>query len=99
MLQNWLQKQKSICKKKVNCERSQILLRKNDFPESVQKKNPLIVGKFRKFEWNLQKGLELWKTVLFPDASKYNAFGSDDCIMCVELRKNNCLAVIHGVIV
>lgn len=30
-------------------------------------------------EDHLQKGLELWKTVLFADANKYNAFGSDGC--------------------
>jgi len=29
------------------------------------------------FADHLQKGLDLWKIVLFADASKYNAFGSE----------------------
>ena len=62
--------------KKVNCERSQIVLRKNDFPERVLKKMPFISQKSQEvqmeFADHLQKGLELWKTVLCADANKYN---------------------------
>jgi len=53
------------------------------------------------FADHLQKGLELWKTVLFADASKSNAFGSDGCNyvwskLREELWKNDRLAVKHG---
>jgi hypothetical protein len=45
--------------------------------------------------------LELWKTVLFADASKYNTLGSDGHNyvwrkLREELKKNNRLAVKHG---
>jgi hypothetical protein len=57
-------------------------LRKNDLPESVQIKKPFVSQKSQEvqmefIEDHLQKGLELWKTVLFADASKYNTLGSD----------------------
>jgi hypothetical protein len=54
---------------------------KNDFHGRVARIQPFISHKNhkqKKFAENHLQGVsEFWKTVLFPDRSKYNVFGSD----------------------